>query len=114
VLPSAPLERGDGVIGERHALPSHSSHSMSSSHLDCSVVGVKTTTSFAADRSMFGDGVSGLRQHRGEVLDDDVRHAYPWMKAAGSTRRMTISGRTRRGSVVHGSRNTPGVEQAEA
>jgi hypothetical protein len=114
VLPSAPLERGDGVIGERHALPSHSSHSKSSSHLDCSVVGVKTTTSFGADRSMSGGGVSGLRQHRGEVLEDDVRHGYPWMKAASSTRRMTISGRTRRGSIVHGSCNTPGVEQAEA
>ena len=84
------------------------------SHLDYSVVSVKTTTSFGADRSMSGDGVSGLRQHRGEVLDDDVGHVYPWMKAAGSTRRMTISGRTRRGSIVHGSCNTPGVEQAEA
>ncbi len=76
LLPSAPLERGDGVIGERHALASRSSHSKSSYHLDCSVVGVKTTTSFGADRSMSGDGVSGLRQHRGEVLDDDVRHGY--------------------------------------
>jgi hypothetical protein len=63
---------------------------------------------------MSGDGVSGLQQHRGEGLDDDVRHACPWMWAAGSTRRMTIRGRTRRGSVVHGSCNTPGVEQAEA
>ena len=114
LLPSAPLERGDGVIGERHALASRSSHSKSSSHLDCSVVGVKTTTSFRADSELSEDGVSGLRQHRGEVLDDDVGRGYPWMKAASSTRRMTISGRTRRGSIVHGSCNTPGVEQAEA